>query len=561
MKRLPSLIRAGLKSNFGLSVLTHRLFKEKKDRWLVPIIALAVIGVLPTLYGLLLLIKSFYLFLRPMGQERAILTFAVLMGQFLILLFGLYYVISAFYFSRDLEMLIPLPLKPFEVMLSKFAIILVNEYLTVFLIVAPVLVYFGVLAKSRLSYWINALLIYLFLPVIPLTIVSILVVAMMRVVNFSRKKDALIIVGSILLITASVGLQFMANKSAGSKHEIENMTSFFASPDSLLNRIGAKFPPSIWATKALAGGLAGSGLFNLLVFVGVSLLLFCGILVIAEKLFYRGLIGIGEVSGRKKALSQKEMSRKVSSGRRPVKAIFAREWRIMNRTPIFLLNGMLAVILVPLIFVLMAKMGSGRGDNAFILKVLVSAAKPAYAILAAACFMTICSSLNGTASSTFSREGIQFWMSKVIPVSPREQVIAKYLHSFIIAFLGLAASSIVLIAVIHLKIALLAAALAVSLAATFTLTSVGMIIDLARPLLDWTNPQKAIKQNLNVLLAMLADIGLLGGLGFLLFFLAKAGVSWSAMLIGLFGTFILLSVVSYRFLLKFAEKRYREIEV
>jgi ABC-2 type transport system permease protein len=233
----------------------------------------------------------------------------------------------------------------------------------------------------------------------------------------------------------------------------------------------------------------------------------------------------------------------------------------MNRTPIFLLNGMLAVILVPLIFVLMAKMGSGRGDNAFILKVLVSAAKPAYAILAAACFMTICSSLNGTASSTFSREGIQFWMSKVIPVSPREQVIAKYLHSFIIAFLGLAASSIVLIAVIHLKIALLAAALAVSLAATFTLTSVGMIIDLARPLLDWTNPQKAIKQNLNVLLAMLADIGLLGGLGFLLFFLAKAGVSWSAMLIGLFGTFILLSVVSYRFLLKFAEKRYREIEV
>jgi ABC-2 type transport system permease protein len=561
MKRLPSLIRAGLKSNFGLSVLFHRLFKEKKDRWLVPVIALAVIGALPTLYGILLLIKSFYLFLRPMGQERAILTFAVLMGQSLILLFGLYYVISAFYFSKDLEMLIPLPLKPFEVMLSKFTIILVNEYLTVFLIVAPVLIYFGILAKSGVAYWINVVLVYLFLPIIPLTIVSILVVAMMRVVNFSRKKDALIIIGSILLITAAIGLQFMVNRSAGPKPEIENMSSFFASPDSLLNRVGAKFPPSIWATKALAGGLTGSGLFNLLVFVGVSLLLFCGILVMAEKLFYRGLIGLGEVSGRKKALSQKELSRKVSSGRRPVKAIFAREWRIMNRTPIFLLNGVLVVIIVPLIFILMTKMGSGRGDNAFILKVLVSAAKPAYAMLAAACFMIICSSLNGTASSTFSREGIQFWMSKVIPVSPQEQVIAKYLHSFIIALLGLASSSIVLIVVIHLKIALLAAALAMSLAATFFLTAVGMIIDLARPLLDWTNPQKAIKQNLNVLLAMLADIGLLGSLGFLLFFLAKAGISWNTLLIGLFGTFIILSFLSFRFLVHFAEKRYKKIEV
>jgi radical SAM superfamily enzyme YgiQ (UPF0313 family) len=37
------------------------------------------------------------------------------------------------------------------------------------------------------------------------------------------------------------------------------------------------------------------------------------------------------------------------------------------------------------------------------------------------------------------------------------------------------------------------------------LTAVGMAVDLARPLLDWTNPQKAIKQNLNVLLALFAN--------------------------------------------------------
>ena len=54
------------------------------------------------------------------------------------------------------------------------------------------------------------------------------------------------------------------------------------------------------------------------------------------------------------------MSRRVSSGRRPVRAIFAREWRIMNRTPIFLLNGVLTAVLVPLIFVVMSKMDPGR---------------------------------------------------------------------------------------------------------------------------------------------------------------------------------------------------------
>ncbi len=129
-------------------------------------------------------------------------------GQLFILLFGLYYVISAFYFSRDLEFLIPLPLKPFEVMASKFAVIMINEYLTVMIIVLPVLVGYGVLARGGLPYWTNGVLVYLLLPVIPLAVVSLLVVLMMRFVNLSRKKDALILAGSVLLIAVGMGLQF-----------------------------------------------------------------------------------------------------------------------------------------------------------------------------------------------------------------------------------------------------------------------------------------------------------------------------------------------------------------
>jgi len=560
MRRLFPLIRAGLKSNFGLAVLHYRLFKEKKDRWLVPLIALGLVGLFPALYGFLKLIKFIYGMLQPLGQQQALLTFGILAGQLFVLLFGLYYVISAFYFSKDLEMLIPLPLKPFEVMMSKFTVILVNEYLTIMAIVLPVVVYFGILAKAGLPYWANALVVYALLPVIPLAIVSLLVIGMMRVVNLSRKKDALIIVGSLVLIAAGVGLQFFANKSAGSKPDPEAMVKFFTSPDSLLRRVGASFPPSIWATKALAGGWTGSGLFNLLLFFGTSLLLLSGILFVGEKLFYRGLIGIGEISGRKKTLSRMEMSRRISSGRRPVKAIFSREWRIMNRTPIFLLNGVLVVILVPLLFVIMASAGMGRGDNAFILKALTSG-KPFFVTLVAACFMAVCGSLNGTSSSTFSREGSQFWMSKVIPVSPREQVTAKFLHSYIISLLGIAASSIVLTAILHLKIGIIAPAVGLAMVATVALTAVGMIIDLARPLLDWTNPQKAIKQNLNVLLAIIADIGILTILFFIIKFLIKAGIIGNAIFLILFAVLAALSYGSCHFLLKFAKRRYWKIEV
>ena len=565
LSRLATVVRAGLRSNFGLAILKHRLFKEKKDRWLVPVFALAGLGVLPTLYGIVLLIKGAYAILAPMGQERALLTLGVLAGQLLILLFGIYYVISAFYFSRDLEFLIPLPLRPSEVMISKFAVIMINEYLTVAAIVLPVVVTYGVMAKGGIGYWVNAVLVYLALPVIPLALVSLLVVAMMRFINVSRKKDILILVGSIVLIVLALALQIGLGRTAGPQPSAQAVTAFFTSPDSLLNRVGSKFPPSIWATKAVAAGFSSEGPANLALLLGVSLAFFAGIVVMAEKLFYRGLIGLSETTGKKRRLTRDEMSRRVSSGRRAVAAVFGREWRIMNRTPIFLLNGVLVVVIVPVIFVLLANMGSGRGgsggggDLSAILKTMTSA-NPLFAILAAALFMTVCGSLNGTSSSTFSREGAQFWISRVIPVAPREQAAAKFLHSYLVAMLGVVTATVVAAIVLHLKAVHLAAAAGLALVAGVLLTVVGMIIDLARPLLNWTNPQKAIKQNFNVLLATLADIGILTAVFFGAKALIKAKLATTVVLGVVFLALAAAAALSFGILLRFADKRYPEIE-
>jgi ABC-2 type transport system permease protein len=563
-----TVIRAGLRSNFGLAVLKHRLLKEKKDRWLVPVIGLAVIGVGPMFYGIVLLVQNVYGVLKPMGQERALLSLGFLAGQFLILIFGVYYVISAFYFSRDLELLIPLPLRPAEVMASKFAVIVINEYLTVAAVVLPIVITFGVLAKGGAGFWVNTALVYLALPVIPLAVVSLLAVVMMRFINVSRKKDALILIGSVLLIVMALGVQIVLGRSAGNGGpgaSAAAIAAFFTSPGSLLNRVGAFFPPGIWATRAVAGGFTGEGLAYLALLWGVSIGLFMGMVFLAEALFYRGVVGLGETTGKRRRLTRAEMSRRVSSGRRAVSAVFWREWKIMNRTPIFLLNGTLVVVLFPAIFVLMATINTGgggsggTGDAMAILKAMASK-NPLAVILATALFMTVCGSLNGTSSSTFSREGAQFWISRVIPVAPREQAAAKFLHSYLVAVLGVITAGGVGAVVLHLEAAHIAAAAGLALVAGVLLTAVGMAIDLARPLLDWTNPQKAIKQNLNVLLALLADIGLLTGVFFGVKALLKAKLGTNAVLGAVFVALLLLAAASYAALLRFADKRYPEIE-
>jgi ABC-2 type transport system permease protein len=559
MSKFLALLRAGLKSNFGLSLVRYRIFKQKKDLWLMPVIALGFLGIGPLFYYYLKLIRSIYELLQPMHQQYALLTLGFLAGQLFILLFGLFYVISAFYFSKDLEILIPLPVRPFQVMMSKFGVILVNEYLTVALLVLPVLVYFGILARAGVMYWVEAALIYLFLPVIPLALVSLIIIVLMRFVNLGKKKDALIVVGSIFLIVMAMTLQFWLNRSTGEVPDSQAVVKFFASPDSLLNQVGSRFPPSIWATKALAGGFSASGVLHLFLFAGTSLLLLVGMVAGAEALFYRGLVGLGE-SGRRRSLSRADISRRVSSGRRPVRAVLAREWRLMNRTPIFLLNGVLTVVIIPVVILLMATAGSSQSGLTVLIK-LINSTQILGVVLASAGFMTICGTLNGTSSSTFSREGGQFWISKVIPASAREQVTAKFLHSYFIALLGVAAASAVLILQFHIRLAPFAIALALALAASFVLTAVGMAIDLARPLLDWTNPQKAIKQNLNVLLAFLADIAILTILAFLCIGMGKLGLGGGSILVFLGLVLVGLSAAAWLFLVKFAEKRYPAIEI
>ncbi|MDD8025117.1 MAG: hypothetical protein PHI34_01295 [Acidobacteriota bacterium] len=561
MKRLAVLVRTALRVNFCLSVLRPReLLKKRKDFWMVPLIGLGLLGLIPVLIYFLKGLRWIFNLLAPLGQQAAVLTFGLLAGQFLILVFGFYYVLSAFYFSRDLPLLVSLPVTPTQVLLSKFTVILVNEWVTAAPLVLPVLIQYGLLARSGPRYWIEAVFIYLLLPVIPLAVVALLAVGLMRVVNVGRKKDFLIVAGSLALLAAAMGGQFWLSRSMNGSFDAQAVIRVFAAPDGLVQKIGARFPPSVWATRALAFGFRGEGPAGLLLYLSLSLGLFAAILAAGKRFFYRGLIGLSERIGPRKELSRGDLERGVDGGLRPARAVFRRELRIMNRTPIFLLNGVLSALLLPIVFILMGKFDTGTGsDSARLLGGLISS-KPMVAVFASALFLTMCASLNGTASSAFSREGAQFWMSKVIPVAPRIQVRGKFLHALAIAALGLAAAAAAGGFVFAIRPLYLAAALALAVPATFLLTAVGMMIDLARPLLVWTNPQKAIKQNFNVLLALFADAGILFGGYRLVKLLAGTGLRTKAVILCVGAVFGILAAVSYVLLGAYAERRYRAIE-
>jgi len=558
MSRLGALLSVGFKSQFPLALLWREIrFNRKSRKGILAATLLVTAALTPTLYAYFLFIHQIYLILQPIGQASAMIVLAVISGQIVVFVFGLFYLISAFYFANDLEVLIPLPVRPNQVLLSKFTVVLLNEYMTILPIVLPMLVGYGLLARPPADFWVLLVPVYLLLPVIPLALSAVLAVGLMRVVNLSRRKDALIIVGSLLIIVLQLFIQTRPRGGGGGP---DAFLRALVGKDGLLGVIGSKFPPSVWASRSLSQGFSGDGALQFLLFAGVSMLLFAGLVALSEKLFYQGAIGLSEVTAKRRRISRAEMERKVSAGRHPVRAIFWREVKLMNRTPIFLLNGLLVVVIVPVFF--MAGVSSpGAWSSFFSVFKTAGAANPMTMVWLLAAFFLVCGCFNGTAASAFSREGRQFWISKVLPVPWRRQVAAKFFHSYLISLVGtvVAAAAAAFVLGVHAPVLLGAVLLAV--AASAALTIAGLRIDLAKPLLDWTNPQKAIKQNFNVFLALAVDLGSIALCGFLASFLRSKGVPGATITVMLFAGALLAAWAGWRNLLAFADRKYPAIEV
>ena len=131
--------------------------KKKKGANLSPIfmaIFLVVVLGLSLGFPLVMLLDSLYDGLAPLGQQGVLVGLVITMNLTILFIFGIIYTLSTFYFSKDVEYLLPLPLKPYEITMGKFITVLVYEYLTEIVVLAIPLIFFGIKDGSGPMYWI-----------------------------------------------------------------------------------------------------------------------------------------------------------------------------------------------------------------------------------------------------------------------------------------------------------------------------------------------------------------------------------------------------------------------
>lgn len=556
MMSIFKLILIQLKINLGLSALRWYIKHDlKKFLGTVGIVALVLFSLGPVFFLYLRLLQGAYQVTAELGQPEVVLVTGLMISSMLVLFFGLTMVLSVFFFSRDLSILVPLPLQPGTIMGSKFAVIIVYEYLTIAPFLIPTIWVFGSGSGAGLLYWIIALLVFLLTPIIPMGVATLFTLLLMSLTNLSKKRDTLRIVCMVFFLL----LIFLLNYFLTGIPEGEEMAyieEVLLKSEGLLMHMTQIYPPALFAVRALSTAgtakLVWFSYFLLLNVAGAALVYWVG-----QKLFYRGLIGGTEVSSGK-ALSKEIIAKKFSSSSSPARAIAMREIKYLLRTPVYLFNSLSILIIVPVILVIPLISGGALSASIDALRNEIPRLAQVIALVG---FIAVMALFSPAASSSFSREGSQFWISQVIPVSAKEQVNGKILYSYLMSALSIPLVLLVSFVLLPLGPVELILVVAIGLLASLPVIVVSLLIDLIRPYLNWDNPQKAIKQNINVVLAMLA-----GGAIYALLFLAgwlAYQVSGADMAVYLaIGTVsLIVGSLLYLLLIKIAPNRYRDIEV
>jgi ABC-2 type transport system permease protein len=339
--------------------------------------------------------------------------------------------------------------------------------------------------------------------------------------------------------------------------ELENPNDFvdmYIVQNQLINSIGRAYPPAIMASKALSG----SGVISFLWFLGylgINMGLFVLLIFFGNKFYYSAYSEIQESYASRKELSHEELGKKIILSKSKISALVTREWRYFLRVPSFSFNGLASVFIFPILIIIFSFSLNSSPDFAQI-KTFID--KYSYFHIPVAIIISVLSSsLNSIASSVISREGKLVNELKSLPVSYRDIFISKFIHVSEITFMGIFFSALVLSFLLKLNIFEIIMIIIIGFINSSFLNALQMLVDVSRPKLTWDNPQKAMKQNLNVAISIPIVFGYSFILGFLGFILMNSVNQWIIsilfMVLGAAGFYFIYRILIVAFK-KFADK-------
>lgn len=533
---------------FIKNALQEMFSNKKMGTW--TLIALITFCIILLSLPFATMVAGSYDIFHSIGQEGILLSTILFSGTSIAFFFGIYTVMNVFYFSNDVEEILPLPFKSSEIVFGKFVSVLINIYIYTGILVLPLIVY-GVVSKANLIYYLYAIIVLIITPILPMVLSSLISMALMRFTNLSKHKDAFRMFSGCLSLALIVVFNFFSRSSSENMNSNEIINTMTKSNNSLINSISGIFITNKFSAYGLLYNNELKGILYILIALILSIIIFTIYYYAGGKLYLKGIIGISEsYSKRENILEGGKVNRLIKTNS-PIKALVMKDIKVIFRTPQFFINCVAMLFYMPAIMGIAMLSG---GQLSSLRNLWISGTKW-YGIVISASFISgaICVISGGAGITALSREGKDFMISKYIPVNYKTLIHSKILSSLCINEIGAVIVAIVLI-LIKAKPLLFILGILCAIGSIALITFLGIYIDFKSPRLEWEDEKAIFKKNYMPLLMMIF-IFILGSLLVAIAFIIK-----NYILVFIISMIICIvpSLFFYKSLLKLANRIYNE---
>ena len=487
MNKISSLTKVLLKNSFQKYSENNKKTSQIGKVILYGILLVYLMGIFGFLsYGLITTLQQVH-------QEAMFIGIFLLGLALLTIIQSIISATNVFYFSKDLDYILPLPLKPREILISKLNVILVTEYvMELIFAVAPIIVY-GILTSAGAMFYIVSLLVLIIFPIIPILIATFIIMVIMSFSKGVKNKDRFKLIAPLLGITLALVLSFAF--SGTSELSEADLLKALTQANSMVEMVSDSLP----IIKPGINAIVDASFIEFLKLLGITVICYIVFILIGNKLYFRGAVG-NLSSGAKKGKNITGKDIKINS---VGKSYVAKEFKMLFKNPIFFVQCVLPSVLMPVVFlgIFIVSINSNNSQEAInefqnVLSGFIETPIGLAVILAITEFLT---SMLYIAPTAISRDGQNAIFMKYIPVPYYKQLIYKGIPNVIF---GTITSLIVLIFIYIIakpSLAFLLTALLLNLILLILQTLLMELVDLSKPKLEWSTEYAVVKQNMNLL--------------------------------------------------------------
>ena len=480
------------------------------------------------LYGILFLYLAVLVTFFSYNLINGLITInqqTVFIGIILFIVFGvviaqaIFSSINILYFTKDSEYLLPLPLKPYQIILARTNVMLVVQFLIIALVGLLPLVIYGILTNASISYYILMLISVLLLPILPVLLICILVMIIMSFARLTKNKNKFQVLAYILLLVIVVVFSISISSVKGDISN-EEMAQMIVQANGMIEIAKGYFPTLDFLINALTTSSLVVAIIEILKTIGITIVGFLIYMFIAQKIYFKGLVGNLFSSDSKN--KNKEVNQKKYINSKLYRSYVGKEFKNLVRNPIFLMQCLLPAILIPVLMmgVVYSGMSSQSEDMSQITQITsMMETNTFFMACIILCVIQFFSMFIYISITAISREGENAVFMKYIPVSLYKQYIYKCIPNIIMNVVTI----VICLAVAQylLKLPIITIILLFIVATVIgTLQSIVMIIiDLKRPKLSWDSEYAVVKQNFNLVFPMIIGMINIAVLIFMVFLL------------------------------------------